>query len=156
MGHATLAGQNDHANGITSTTYGAKVAQDVNIAGSSAGGSGIPVVVAEKTILSVTGSTSSNAQIIAAVTSKRIKVVACEAYTAYSTGTITPIFTDGNGGTTLWTRPMQAISSAIAGAVAATSAPSWLFGTTAGNPLYLNPNGQTVYYNISYFADDAS
>lgn len=114
------------------------------------------VVPAPKTILSVTGNVNSNTSIVTAVSSKRIKVVAVEFFTAYSAGTITPILTDGNGGTTIWTRLLQAISGSISGAVATIGGTYWLCATTAGNALYLNPNGQTVYYNISYFADDAT
>lgn len=119
-------------------------------------GNGSLVTGGGKTLKSVAGSASSNTAVIAAVASKRIKVVAFECYTAYSAGAIVPILTDGNGGTTLWNRLLQAISGAISGAVAAVGAPSFLLGTAAGNALYLNPNGQTVYYNITYFADDAT
>jgi len=136
-------------------TEGAQVNLSTDLAGNqrvTVGGGNL----SGKTILSVTGSANSNAQIVAAVASKRIKVVAVEFYTLYSAGAIVPILTDGNGGATLWSRPLQAISGTISGAVAAIGGLSWLFGTSAGNALYLNPNGQTVYYNISYFTDDAS
>ena len=119
----------------------------------SVGGS---VTVAAKTILTVCGSASSNTQIGAAVTSKRLKCVFISLRTAYSTGPIVPILTDGNGGSTIYQDLEQAISGSVSGSVASVSPPGWICGTSAGNPLYLNPNGQTVYYTVSYFADDAT
>lgn len=114
------------------------------------------VSIAEKTILTVCGSASSNTAIIAAVTSKRIKVVAVSLRTSYSAGAIVPLLTDGNGGTTIYQDLEQAISGAVSGCVQAIGGPYWICATSAGNALYLNPNGQTVYYSISYFADDAT
>ena len=116
----------------------------------------LAVSVAEKTCLTVTGSISSNTAIVALVASKRIKVVAISMRTAYSGGTITPILTDGNGGTTIWEDLEQALSGSVSGHVATIGGPYWLCATSAGNALYLNPNGQTVVYSITYFADDAT
>lgn len=107
-----------------------------------------------KNILSATGSVSSNTSIVAAITAKRIKVVFVSLRTAYTAGLILPILTDGNGGTTIFQDPEQALTGSVSGSVNSFSP----FGpkTTAGNPLYLNPNGQTVYYTIYYHADDAT
>jgi hypothetical protein len=116
----------------------------------------LSVNVNETVIQSVAGSISSNTAIVAAVTGFRIKVVAYSLTTSYSAGSINPIFTDGNAGTTIWSVLLQAISGAISGVNLAIGHPYWLFGTTAGNALYLNPNGQTVYYSISYFSTDAT
>lgn len=113
-------------------------------------------ITTEKTILSVAGTVSSNTQVVAAVPFHKIKVIAFECYTAYSGGTISPILTDGNGGSTLHMRLLQAAAGGISGAVASTSTPSCLCSTSNGNALYLNPNGQSVTYTITYFADDAS
>ena len=119
----------------------------------SVGGS---VTVAGKAILTACGSASSNTAIVAAVPAKRIKCVFVSLRTSYSAGAIVPVLTDGNGGTTIYQDLEQAISGSVSGSVASVSPPGWICGTAAGNALYLNPNGQTVYYTISYFADDAS
>ena len=105
--------------------------------------------------VSVTGSISSNTAIVALVSGRRIKVVAISLRTSYSAGAITPILTDGNGGTTIWEDLEQATSGSVSGHVATIGGPYWLCATTAGNALYLNPNGQTVVYSVTYFADDA-
>lgn len=152
MSHATLSGQNDKSTGITSTAVSAKQALDVNIAGAD---SPIPVTINGKTCITVTGAISSNTQIVAAVTGKRIKFFAVEWETAYSTATISPILTDGNGGRTLDISLLQAISGTVSGKTKSVSPPGFFDGTTAGNALYLNPNGQSVTYSVSYFADDA-
>ena len=117
---------------------------------------GNSITVAGKTILTVCGSVNSNTSIGPAVTAKRLKAVFVSLRTSYSAGAIVPILTDGNGGTTIYQDLEQAISGSVSGSIASVSPPGWICATTAGNPLYLNPNGQTVYYTISYFADDAS
>lgn len=114
------------------------------------------VTIAQKTCITTTGTISSNTQIVAAVSSKRIKVFAVEWETAYSGGTIVPILTDGSGGTTLDASLLQAITGSISGKTKAVSPPAFFFGTTAGNALFMNPNGQSVTYSVSYFADDAT
>lgn len=109
-----------------------------------------------KTIKSVTGSTSATATIIAAVPAKAIKVFAVEVRTAY-TSLITATFNDGPGGTAKWAEAMQAPAGVLFGSNIAVSVPSYLFRTTAGSALELAlSTGQTVYYNISYFDDDAA
>jgi hypothetical protein len=109
-----------------------------------------------KTVKTFTGSISANTSIVTAVPGKRIKVTAYSVLTAYSAGTISPIFTDGNAGTTLWRLLLQAISGSVSGANLAKPEPAFLFATSAGNALYLDPNGQTVVYSISYYDDDAT
>lgn len=108
-----------------------------------------------KQILTASGTISSNTSIVAAVTGKRIKVLSYFISTAYSAGTLGPIFTDGNGGTTLRAFLLQAIANTISAANLAMDYPSFMFGTSAGNALYLNPAGQSVFYDISYFVEDA-
>ena len=107
-------------------------------------------------IVTVTGSVSSNTAIVAAVAGNKIKVCGFYVATAYSTGAITPIFTDGNGGTTIWALLLQAIAGTVSGANLAVPAPAYIFSTAAGNALYLNPNGQACEYSVSYFSTDAA
>jgi len=111
--------------------------------------------IAPKTIQTACGVASSNTAIIALVSGKRIKVTVCSLRTSYSAAALTPILTDGNGGTTLWNDLEQAISGAVSGSVVSQDAPNFIFGTTAGNALYLNPGGQNVTYSIAYFTDDS-
>lgn len=106
-------------------------------------------------IKTVTGSVSSNSQVIAAVASKKLKIQYVKLRTAYGGAVLNPVLTDGNGGTTLWDDHMQALSGTLFGSNEGVSAPSYLFSTSAGNALYLNPGGQTVYYDISYWDSDA-
>lgn len=111
-----------------------------------------------KTIKMATGSTSSSGDntVVSAVSSKRIKVIAFSLITA-STTAVTGTFKDNTAGTAVATYPLQAIASTNFGITQATSAPSFLFASTAGNPLVLNLSAaQSVTYSITYFDDDAS
>ena len=138
-------------NPLTSTSISATTqALDVNVAQS------VAVSVNGKSIKTVTGSVSANTSIVSLVANKRIKIIAFSVLTAYSAAAINPIFTNGNGGTTLWSILLQAISGAVSGANLAVCSPSFLFATSAGTALYFNPNGQTCYYSLSYFDDDAT
>lgn len=107
------------------------------------------------TIKTVTGTISSNTKIVDAVPLRRIKVTAYSLETTYSAASISPIFTDGNGGATLWTVLFQAISGSISGANLAKTEPGYLFGTSAAVALYLNPGGQSLTYSVSYTDEDA-
>lgn len=110
--------------------------------------------LAPKAILKAVGNVNSNTSIVAAVTSKRIKVVFASLRSSYSAGAIIPILTDGNGGTTIFQDLEQALSGSVSGSVNPTL--PFGAGTSAGTALYLNPNGQTVYYTVYYHADDAT
>jgi hypothetical protein len=112
--------------------------------------------VTPKSIKTVFGSVSSNTQIIPSTPGRKIKIRYCKLRTSYSGGTITPILTDGNGGTTIWGDPLlEAVTGSISGSNEGVTAPDALCSTSVGNALYLNPNGQTVGYAISYFDDDS-
>ena len=108
-----------------------------------------------KTIKTVSGSLTADTDVIAAVTSKRIKVIA---YSLISVGTNanTVIFkSNGTSGTELWRILMQSSTAIAAGANLATSAPSFLFATVAGEKLTMDVNQtDTIHYSISYFDDD--
>ncbi len=144
-----------YGNALTSTAVDTARALDVYLRG-IAGTVIIPVSIAGKTCLPAGGTISSNSEVVPAVPGKRIKVFAIEWETAYTGGTIVPILTDGNGGSTMDRSLLQAISSTISGKTKAVSPPGYFFGTTAGNSLWLNPNGQSLTYSIHYFADDAT
>jgi hypothetical protein len=110
-----------------------------------------------KTIKTVSGSLTADTDVIAAVTSKRIKVIA---YRMTNTGTSAnaAIFkSNGTGGTEVWREFLQGASGAPMGVQMTMPAPSWIFATAAGEKLTLDVgNTDTVHYSITYFDDDAS
>lgn len=109
-----------------------------------------------KTISSVTGSASATFTIVAAVSTKRIKVIALSLITA-STTAVTVTFKSGAGGTALATYPLQALSGTNFGLATAVEAPTFLFGTAASALLEMSFSAaQTVVYNLSYFSDDTT
>lgn len=109
-----------------------------------------------KTCKGITGSASATFTAVAAVTSKRIKVVAIELLTA-STTAVTVTFKDGAAGTAIRTYPLQAIASTICGLTQSIAIPAFLFATSAGVLLELSFSAaQTVTYNLTYFDDDAT
>jgi len=110
-----------------------------------------------KTIKSVSGSITATTDIVAAVTSKRIKVIA---YSVISTGlTAADYIFKSNASTEVWRVAAQApASGSMFGANLATSAPSFLFATVAGEKLTLtfSTGSDTIKYAVTYFDDDAS
>lgn len=129
------------------------------IAGINSDGSSSGTTLGGKTLLTVTGTASSSGSntVIAAVSAKRLKIVAYSLITA-STTAVTVTFKSGTGGTAQYTvGPLQAISGTSFGANLSTSAPSFLFGTAAGALLDMTLSAaQSVVYSITYFADDAT
>jgi hypothetical protein len=118
--------------------------------------SGTQTVSSGKTLKTKTGSASATFTIVAAVTSKKIKVYSLTLFTA-STTAVTVTFKDGAAGTVLATYPLQAITGTNFGVTENMAAPSTLFETTAGNLLEMSFSAaQTVTYNLRYFDDDAS
>ena len=108
-----------------------------------------------KTIKTVTGTVATDTDIVAAVSSKRIKVIAYSLISASATSNT--ITFQSNASTALWTVPLQALASTIVGANLSISAPSFLFATTAGEKLTLDVSAAVnVTYSVSYFDDDAS
>lgn len=110
-----------------------------------------------KTLKTVSGSLTADTDVIAAVSTKRIKVVA---YSMISSGTNanTVIFkSNGTGGTELWRLLMQSSANIAAGANLAIAAPSFLFATVAGEKLTMDVNQtDTIHYSITYFDDDTA
>lgn len=109
-----------------------------------------------KTLKTATGTVSATTTAIAAVTSKRLKVLAYALFTS-STTAVTATFRSATGGTALWTVPMQAPTGSVFGANLATECPSFLFATNAGELLELGLSGAvSVTYSITYWDDDNS
>ena len=115
----------------------------------------LPVTV-PKTILTKTGAASATFTIVAAVASKRIKVIGLSLITS-STTAVTITFKDGAAGTALATYPMQAISGTNFGVVENVPIPSFLFGTSAATLLEMSFSGAiSVTYNLRYHSDDSA
>jgi hypothetical protein len=111
-----------------------------------------------KTIKTVSGTLTTDTDVIAAVTSKRLKVIAYSVITT-GVGANAAIFkSNGTTGTELWRLFLQAAAaSSVFGANLATSAPSFLFATVAGEKLTLDVgNTDALHYSIAYFDDDAT
>lgn len=110
-----------------------------------------------KTIKTASVNITADTDIVAAVTSKRIKVIA---YALFKTGTnANPIIfkSNGTGGTELARVLLQSQASAVFGANLAISAPSFLFATVAGEKLTMDVgDSDTITGFITYFDDDAT
>lgn len=110
-----------------------------------------------KTLKTVSGSLTADTDIITAVATKRLKVVA---FSLVSNGTNanTVIFkSNGTSGTELWRVLLQSSANIAAGANLAISAPSFLFATVAGEKLTLDVSAaDTIHYSVTYFDDDVA
>lgn len=110
-----------------------------------------------KTIKTATVNITADTDIVAAVTSKRIKVIA---YALFKTGTgANPILfkSNGTGGTEVARILLQSQASAVFGANLSIAAPSFLFATVAGEKLTMDVgDSDTLTGFITYFDDDAT
>ncbi len=110
-----------------------------------------------KTIKTVSGSLTSDTDVIAAVTSKRIKVIAYRLTTPGTTASAKIFKSNGTSGTEVWREFLQGATGQPMGAAIAIAAPSFLFATAAGEKLTLDvSDGDTIHYSITYFDDDAT
>jgi hypothetical protein len=110
-----------------------------------------------KTLKTYTGTISADTDVVAAVTAKRIKVVAYAIHTTVTTEQVITFKSNGTSGTALWTVRVQAITGSMSGANLTTSAPSFLFATTAGEKLTADLSAATsVDISLTYYDDDAS
>lgn len=111
-----------------------------------------------KTIKSVSGTLTADTDVIAAVTSKRIKVIAYSVITTGTSANAAIFKSNGTGGTELWRLFLQApAASSVFGANLSIAAPSFLFATAAGEKLTLDVgNTDALHYSITYFDDDVS
>lgn len=110
-----------------------------------------------KTLKTVSGSFTADTDVIAAVTSKRLKIYALSVFTFGTSATTITWKSNGTSGTELWRTTVQALASTRDGANIATSVPSWLFATVAGEKLTADTNtSDTISYSLSYWDDDAT
>lgn len=109
-----------------------------------------------RTIKTVTGTISATTDVVAAVTSKRIKVFYYKLFTASQT--LVTVTAQSNAVTAKDTTPLQApAASSLFGANVAVSPPDYLFATVAGEKLTLNlSTANAVIYTLSYWDDDAT
>lgn len=174
---ASLQGTTNTSLGTINTTLGSPFQAGGSIGNSSFGISGTlpafastPTVNAaqsgtwtvtethSKTIKTASGTITSDTDVIAAVTSKRIKVVAYSIQTTDNTGDTCLFKTNGTGGTELWRVYLKGPDANTPyGANLSTSCPTFLFATAAGEKLTLDvSSAATIHYSITYWDDDAS
>lgn len=110
-----------------------------------------------KTIKTVSGSLTADTDVIAAVATKRLKIFAYS-LTSVGVNANTVIFkSNGTAGTELWRLLMQSSTAIASGANLATSAPSFLFATVAGEKLTIDVSqADAIHYSVSYFDDDTT
>ena len=110
-----------------------------------------------KTPKTASGTLTADTDIVAAVSTKRIKVVA---YSLTSSGinANTVIFkSNGAAGTEIWRLLMQSSANISSGANLASNGPFPLFATVAGEKLTIDVNQtDAIHYSISYFDDDVA
>lgn len=100
-----------------------------------------------------TGSASATFTVVAAVTSKKVKVYALSLMTVSSTA-VTVTFKDGAAGTALATYVLQASANVTNGIAEAVSIPSTLFETSAGTLLEMAFSAAvSVTYNLRYYEE---
>lgn len=110
-----------------------------------------------KTIKSVGFSLTADGDLVALVSSKRIKVIAYYFSKAGTTASIYNIRTNNVSGTILAKIQLQAQTGGVYAANLAIAAPSFLFASAAGEALYLDvPDAEAVTGFITYFDDDAT
>jgi hypothetical protein len=135
-------------------------AQLIDGQGNAIGTVSNPVVIrasptAGETIVSVTGSdsTAGNSIVVAGVAGQRIRVFAISLFAPSGTTPVTVTLTDGLAGPALWTAVVQAPNQSAFSFGTATSAPTFLFATTAGNGLVMNLSAAVVAvgFNLSYW-----
>lgn len=124
---------------------------DVNLGAAPA----VVTITHGKTIKTVSGSLTADTDVIAAVSSKRLKVTAYSLIGVGTNANLVLFKSNGTGGTELWRVLMQSSTAIAAGANLATPAPAFLFATAAGEKLTMDVNQtDAIHYSIAYFDDD--
>lgn len=111
-----------------------------------------------KTKKTFSGTLTSDTDVVAAVTSKRIKVNALYLRVITNTEQILIAKSNGTGGTELWRAYLRGSAANVPdGNNLAVPCPDFLFGTVAGEKLTFDvSSGATVHYSGSYWDDDAT
>lgn len=110
-----------------------------------------------KTMKTASGTLTSDTDVIAAVSSKRIKVYAMNIFTVGTNANAAIFKSNGTSGTELWRFLLQGAAASPMGLALAVSPPGFLFATVAGEKLTLDVgNADTLHYSLSYWDDDAT
>lgn len=110
-----------------------------------------------KTLKTASNSLTANANVVALVSSKRIKVYALTCVSVGANATLIQFMSNGANGNELWRTLLQGNTNAPMGYAQSVTPPGMLFGTTAGEPLTMRVNQtDTIHYSIGYFDDDAT
>lgn len=143
--------------GIDQTTPGTTNGVQVNAA-LPAGTNLIGNVGHGKTIKNYSASITSDTDIVAAVASKRIKVIAYSIINQDNTADTVIFKSNGTSGTELWRVYLRGPDANTPfGANLSIPAPSFLFATVAGEKLTVDvSSGATLHISITYFDDDNS
>lgn len=110
-----------------------------------------------KTLKTVSGNLTADTDVIAAVSSKRLKIYALTLLNTGTDATLLLFKSNGTGGTELWRTRLQGATGAPMGYAQSVSVPTFLFATAAGEKLTIDTN-QTdpIDYSIAYWDDDAT
>ena len=104
--------------------------------------------------LSVNLTTAGDHVLIPAIPGKVVKIFAFSMFAAAGSTSVTVTFTDSVGGTTLFAALAQAANQNIFSFGEATSLPTFLFATSAGNALNVNLSGAAqLLVNISFWEE---
>lgn len=111
-----------------------------------------------KTLKTYSATISADTDVIAAVSTKRIKVFAYSIINIDNTADTVIFKSNGTAGTELWRVYLRGPDANTPyGANLATSAPSFLFATVAGEKLTVDVSAAaTLHISIAYWDDDAS
>lgn len=110
-----------------------------------------------KAIKSVSGTLTTDTDLVAAVTGKRIKVIAYALTTTGQSINAAIFKSGGTTGTEIWRLLLEAPANTVFHEALSIAAPSFLFATVAGEKLTLDVgNTDTIHYAITYFDNDAT
>lgn len=121
-------------------------------------GSITATIIHGKTLKTYSATISADTDVIAAVSSKRIKVFAYSIINIDNTADTVIFKSNGTGGTELWRVYLRGPDANTPyGANLATACPSFLFATVAGEKLTVDVSAAaTLHISIAYWDDDAS
>lgn len=120
----------------------------------------VAVKTGTRSYKTASGTLTADTDVVAAVSSKRIKVYAFSVTTVGTNANAAIWKSNGTSGTELWRTLLQGASGSPMGerlAVAPGVDGAFLFATVAGEKLTLDVgNGDTLHYSLAYWDDDAT
>lgn len=150
-----------NANVVVSALTGGNVNANCNgnAVVTNAGTFAVQLTSTNKSLKTVSSNLSANANVIAIVSSKRLKVYALTVVDAGVSALPNLIIfkSGGNAGSELWRTFLQSNTNAPMGYAQSVTPPAFLFGTVAGEALTVVPNqSDNLHYSIAYWDDDAT